>query len=346
MYLLPVMAQLDLKHRTVIPEGVDVDIEILILIYKIVALLLQRAERGIGQLQQLRVFVLGQALLVFDDLASGAALLGLIIDIMPVQSAAADIGGAVARPAEIGLHDINPFAGGHRLKLRNVRMLDKELQAAALRSLLAQKRGDLVYQPQQLIFIVGRIIYDAQVRVPRPRGDQPVVQPRRLLGGFRARAVVVKRVVFLRADCRRHHVEHRVVAVAHVYLVHAEDVQHLLILLGGHVGLVVERTAVADDEHLVRVHPARHVLIHLLLGKLEPVLRELIIEVAATGVIGHAAAYKLRAGLRNKKHRVALHGKRVLYPALRRGFSRAWAAGYYDFCYLHLSSDAVTVYIS
>lgn len=79
MYLLPVMAQLDLKHRTVIPEGVDVDIEILILIYKIVALLLQRAERGIGQLQQLRVFVLGQALLVFDDLASGAALLGLII---------------------------------------------------------------------------------------------------------------------------------------------------------------------------------------------------------------------------------------------------------------------------
>lgn len=76
-------------------------------------------------------------------------------------------------PQRIGLHDINPFAGGHRLKLRNVRMLDKELQAAALRPLLAQKRGDLVYQPQQLIFIVGRIIYDAQVRVPRPRGDQP-----------------------------------------------------------------------------------------------------------------------------------------------------------------------------
>ena len=139
--------------------------------------------------------------------------------------------------------------------------------------------------------------------------------------------------------------EHRVIAVAHVYLVHSEDAQHLLVLFRGHIGLVVERTAVADDEHLVRVHSARHVLIHLLLGKLEPVLRELIIEVAAAGVIGHAAAYKLRAGLRNKQHRVALHGKRVLYPALRRGFSRAWAAGYHNFCYLHLSSNAVTVYI-
>ena len=62
------VAQLDLRGGLVVPEGIEVDLEILVLIGEAVARLTDLALGGVGVHQQTQVFLLREAALDFDAL--------------------------------------------------------------------------------------------------------------------------------------------------------------------------------------------------------------------------------------------------------------------------------------
>ena len=175
--------------------------------------------------------------------------------------------------------------------------------------------------------------------MPRPCGNELVVQRRSLFGRFGTGGVVGRGVELHRALGRCHQMEHRVVAIAQLHLTRAQPLREHGKIQRGHVSLVVQRAAIAHDEHLVRSHGGGAGLKHLFLLQLQLQKAFLKIQPRAAIPRRQTAADELGGRLRHEQHSVAQLGVVVLDPAHSRRLACTGTAGDHDFGNLHVGSS-------
>ena len=159
-----------------------------------------------------------------------------------------------------------------------------------------------------------------------PRGDQPVVRDDRFLGSFVPAGVVRVGIELLGAFGGGHQMKDRVVVVPELDLVGVQLVQHIAEFLVGHVGAVVQRAAVTDDKHFLRLEGSGDLGEDLLLGQHQLGDAVLILPVVAGILPGRAAVGELGGGFIHEEDAVALFREGVLDPAHGGGLSGTGAA--------------------
>ena len=330
------LAQLRFQNGAVAPHRVEVDLEILSLVGQAVARLAHLLLCAVGLLQQILVLALGKPFLDLDArLVVEGMVVGLEIHHAVGLRAAVDAQRHVLAGDKIGLDDVHFPHPGKALEPVHIRVGDQESALDLARLRLAEEGAHLGDEAAQLGIEVGGVVDDAQMRMGRPSRDQPVVEVGSLLDGLDAGLVVFGGVKLRQALRRGHQMKHRVIAREQLLLGAADLGQHLGVVLGRHIDLVVDRAAVADDEELVGLHRARGPLKQALLLQLQGHLHLLVVEIRAAGPGRDAAGDELRRRLRHKEHGIAELGKGVLDPAHGGRFAAAGAAGDHDSADFH-----------
>ena len=330
------VGELDLAEGPILPEGEQVDLEILPLVHEPIAGLADGALGGIRVLEALEVLLLGEmALHLRPGHPVDGLLHRLVVGIVAVGPLLADAHLLPGIGQQVGLGDLHPAAVLQALQPLHVRILDEERALHLQGRGFAQEGQDLVEEPFQLLLEGGGVVDDPQMGMARPGGHDPVVQGRGLLHGLVAGGVVGEGVRLLRALGGGDQVEDGVVPVPELPLAGVHLLTEPPELLVGHVGLVVHGPPVADDEHLVRGHGPGAPLEQPLLGELQLHLAALIVEVRPAAPGGQAPADELRGGLGHEQHPIPPLGQVVGDPAQGRGLAPAGAAGDDDLLYGH-----------
>ena len=90
--------------------------------------------------------------------------------------------------------------------------------------------------------------------VPRPGGDQLIIDRSSFLDGFCPGIVIRRRIKICSAFCRRNKMKYRIVIITQINFICLKVFQHLGKFKAVHVGLVVQGTPVADDQDFLSVH--------------------------------------------------------------------------------------------
>ena len=323
----------DFHDRPVRPVGIKVNLIIQPAFAQTVPLLANRPEGGVGHRQKRKILFLGDPFLLLDQRRAADLLFpGHKVDVLAVGAALTDapLLRALIRK-QIGQDDVDPLAAGQRLQQAGSRPLDQELSRDFQGGGLAQKDGNFADEAEHLLLEAGGIVDDPEMRMPRPGGDQLIVQRGSLLDRLGSRLIVRQGIILFRALGRRNQMEHGVVLVPHGHLACLQPAKHPAEFLLRHIGAVIHRRPVADDQNLIAVHGAGD------FGK-SPFLRllqldQMPLEIAVGSVQpgGGAAGNELRRRFVHKQNGVSQFGKRVLNPAHGGGLSGTGAAGDYDF---------------
>ena len=179
--------------------------------------------------------------------------------------------------------------------------------------------------------------------MPGPGGDEGVIGFDGFLRGFIAGGVVRVGVEFLRAFGGGNEMEDRVIVVPELHFAGVQLIQYIAEFLRGHVGTVVQGTAVADDQDFFRIESPGNSGENLFLGQHQLGDPVLVFPVVAGQPPRRAAVAQLGGGFIHKQDQVALLGKRILDPAHGGRFSGTGTAGDNDpgdglfaGCFLHL----------
>ena len=200
---------------------------------------------------ELHVLPLGQsALRLQPPLAVVEPSAGQVEDFPVLARAAPDPDLLILLGPQVDLLEVLSVAARQRLQRRGIRIVDQEAAADLKGHGLSQGRGDLRDQVPHLVFKPVQVLDDPEIGMSLPGSDHAVIQRDGLLRRLIADGVGLRPVVDSRVLGRRLQVKDRVIAAELLVRVHTQLPQGLVEFRLRHVGPVVKKAPVADDEDL------------------------------------------------------------------------------------------------